>query len=57
MVVAVCGKPDVSWLQPTAHRDRWREVMNLIGFFICCNRGAGIMMIITEDGVIVIAWS
>ena len=50
------GKPDASWLDPTAHRDRWREVMDMECFIISRIRGPTVMVIITEDGVVIIVW-
>ena len=50
------GKPDASWLIPTAHRDRWREVMDMECFIISRIRGPTVMVIITEDGVVIIVW-
>ena len=47
------GKPDMSWLDPTAYRDcRW-EVMDMECFII---GGFGLMMIVSDEGVIVIVW-
>lgn len=55
-LVPIGREPDESWLAPTAHRDCRREVMNTECFIIGRFGGLGIMVIITEDGVVIIVW-
>lgn len=50
------GKPDILWLPPRHIGTARREVMNIRCFIISRTRGPIVMMIITEDGVIVIVW-
>ena len=48
------GKPDASWLDPTAHRDRWREVIDnaLCNLDRMC--GYRCIVVISEKGVTII---